>query len=56
MPYRRTGRIIYHKVGDKWKIKQRCKDVESAKKAFGLLQGLAHGSIKPSDVGKGKYA
>lgn len=48
MPYERHGKIIYHWVNGKKKIKQKCKDVESAKKAFSLLQGLAHGSINPA--------
>ena len=43
MPYRRKGRVIYHKVGGEWKVKQTCESVAAAKKAFRLLQGIAHG-------------
>jgi len=56
MPYQIRGKVIYHKKGGKWKIKQRCKSVANAKKALKLLQGLESGSIKPSQVGKGKFA
>ena len=43
MPNRRKGRIIYHKKGGRWRIKQRCKSVANAKRALRLLQGVAHG-------------
>ena len=56
MPYERKGKIFYHKKGGKWSIKQRCKSVANAKKALKLLEGLESGSIKPNEVGKGKYA
>ena len=46
MPYRREGKIIYHKISGKWKTKQVCRSMEAAKKALRLLQGLAHGTIK----------
>lgn len=45
MPLKRKGRIIYHKVGGKWKIKQRCKSIKNAKSAMRLLQGIFHGTI-----------
>jgi hypothetical protein len=45
MPLKRKGRIIYHKVGGKWTIKQRCKSISNAKKAMRLLQGISHGTI-----------
>ena len=56
MPYKIKGSVIYHKKAGKWKIKQRCSSVANAKKALRLLQGLESGSIKPSEVGKGKFA
>ncbi len=56
MPYKIKGNVIYHKKGGKWSIKQRCKSHKNALKALGLLEGLESGSIKPSQVGKGKYA
>ncbi len=55
MPYKRIGRLIYHLKNGKWSLKQEASSVENAKKAFALLEGLAHGSIKQSEVGKGKY-
>ena len=56
MPYKIKGSVIYHKKGGKWSIKQRCKSHANAVKALGLLQGLEKGTIKRSQVGKGKYA
>ena len=50
MPYKRVGSVIYHKKGDKWKVKQRCGSASKAKGALRLLRGLEHGSIKPEDV------
>ena len=46
MPYLRKGKTIYHKVGSKWKVKQICKSIASAKSALRLLRGIAHG-MKP---------
>ena len=43
MPNRRKGKVIYHKKGGKWRIKQRCKSVANAKRALRLLRGVAHG-------------
>jgi hypothetical protein len=43
MPYKRKGKIIYHKKGGKWKVKQRAKSIKSAIRAMRLLQGLEHG-------------
>lgn len=56
MPYRLRGKTILHLKGGKWSKKQTCKSVAAAKRALGLLHGLESGSIKPSQVGKGKYA
>lgn len=56
MPYKLKGRVIYHKKAGKWSIKQRAKSVASAKRALALLQGLEHGTIKPSEVGRGRFA
>jgi len=43
MPNKRIGRVIYHKVGGRWKVKQRCTSVTNAKKALNLLSGVEHG-------------
>ena len=36
--------------------KQTCGSVSAAERALKLLRGLESGSIKPSQVGKGKFA
>ncbi len=54
MPYKIVGNKIMHKKGGKWKLKQTCKSHSNAVKALGLLQGLEHGTIKKSNVGKVK--
>jgi len=56
MPYRISGRKVLHKKGGKWKVKQTCGSPAAAKRAIRLLRGLESGSIKPSQVGKGKFA
>jgi len=56
MPYKIKGKKIYHLKGGKWSVKQTCSSHANAVKALGLLQGLESGSIKPSQVGKGKWA
>ena len=56
MPYKRIGKTIYTKATGKWRKKQTCKSVAAAKRALKLLYGLESGAIKPSQVGKGKYA
>lgn len=43
MPYKRKGNIIYHKKGNKWTVKQKCRSVKNAKKAIRLLRGIKHG-------------
>jgi len=48
MPYKRKGKVIYHKKGGKWSIKQRATSIENAKKAMRLLQGLEHGNWRPT--------
>jgi hypothetical protein len=40
MPYKRKGRIIYHKVRNRWLVKQTCKNEENAKQAIRLLNML----------------
>jgi len=55
MPYKLIKNKIYSKATGKWKLKQTCKSVASAKRALGLLEGLESGAIKMSQVGKGKY-
>jgi hypothetical protein len=56
MPYKIDGNQILHKKGGKWSVKQTCKSHKNAIKALGLLEGLESGSIKPSQVGKGKWS
>lgn len=56
MPYKRIGKTIYSKSTGKWRKKQTCGSVAKAKRALKLLQGLESGSIKKSQVGKGKWA
>lgn len=55
MPYKVIGRTVYTKKSGKWKKKQTCKSPAAAKRAIKLLRGLESGSIKRSDVGKGKF-
>ena len=55
MPYLLKGKTIYSKSSGKWKKKQTGKSVASAKRALKLLRGLESGSIKSSQVGKGKF-
>jgi len=54
MPYRRIGNMIYTKSSGHWRLKQACRDVENAKKAMRLLQGLEHGSINPNNIRRKK--
>lgn len=56
MPYQRRGKTVYTKKTGKWKKKQTCRSVSAAERALKLLRGLESGSIKPSQVGKGKFA
>jgi len=55
MPYKVSGKSVLHKK-DGWSVKQTCRSEAAAKRAMRLLEGLEHGSIKPSEVGKGKFA
>lgn len=56
MPYKIIGNSVYHLKGGKWKRKQTCGSSAAAKKAISLLRGLESGSIKKSEVGKGKFS
>jgi hypothetical protein len=40
MPYKREGRIIYHKKNGKWTIKQKCGSVANDQAALRILEGL----------------
>jgi len=42
-PYKRIGKVIYHKKGGKWRKKQEAESVENAKKAMRLLHGIERG-------------
>lgn len=42
MPYKRIGKTVYHKKGDRWTVKQVCDSVENAEKAIRLLQAVEH--------------
>lgn len=46
MPYRVSGSTVYHKKGNKWSVKQKCKSPAAAKAAVRLLYGIEHG-LKP---------
>jgi hypothetical protein len=37
MPYKRQGKVIYHKIKGKWSIKQRASSVDNAKAAMRIL-------------------
>jgi len=56
MPYKRIGKTVYTKRTGKWRKKQTCRSVGAAERALKLLRGLESGSIKSSQVGKGKFA
>lgn len=56
MPYKIVGSKVMHQKGGKWTVKQTCGSPAKAKAAVRLLEGLEHGSIKPGQVGKGKFA
>ena len=43
MPNRRKGKIVYHKIRGRWRIKAKCKSVAAAKRMMRLLRGVAHG-------------
>jgi hypothetical protein len=40
MPYKRKGKIIWHKKNGKWSIKQRCTSIDNAKAALRLLESM----------------
>ena len=44
MPYKIKGSVVYHKVGGKWSIKQRCGSPAKAKAAVRLLHMKGYGS------------
>jgi len=46
MPYKRVGKTIMSKSTGRWRKKQSCKSIASAKRALKLLRGLEHGTIK----------
>lgn len=56
MPYKRINKTIYTKSSGRWAKKQTCGSVAAANRALKLLRGLESGSIKRSEVGKGKFA
>lgn len=56
MPYKIIGKTIYTKRSGKWRKKQTARTVANAKRALKLLRGLEAGTIKPAQVGKGKFA
>jgi hypothetical protein len=43
MPYKRIGRIVYHKKHGKWSIKQRAKSIKNAKTIMKILRGIEGG-------------
>lgn len=42
------GDTVYHKVGDEWKPKQKCKSHKNALRAMRLLYGIEGGEFKPT--------
>ena len=54
MPYKIIGKTVYSKASGKWKKKQTTKSVSNAKAAVRLLHGLEDGSIKKSELRRGK--
>lgn len=53
MPYKTKGKVVYHKKGGKWKVKQRCKTAANARAARRLLEGVKRG-WKPTGKKKRK--
>jgi hypothetical protein len=43
MPYKVKGKIVWHKVGGKWKIKQKATSHLKALATVRLLHGIKHG-------------
>ena len=43
MPYKRIGKIVYHKIGRGWTIKQKCHSIPKAMRAIRLLYGIENG-------------
>jgi len=37
MPYKAVGNRVWHKVGGRWRVKQRCRNAAAAKRAVRLL-------------------
>ena len=48
MPYKRVGKVIYTKSSGRWRVKQRAKSVENAKKTIRLLRGIEDGDWEPT--------
>ena len=40
MPYKRVGKIVYHKKAGRWSIKQKCTSTDNAKAVLRLLNNL----------------
>jgi hypothetical protein len=55
MPYKRIGKKIYVKRGNKWVLKQRATSIPKAKSTMNLLYGLESGEWIPTGKRK-KYA
>ena len=43
MPYRRVGKTVFVKRGDKWEKKSTAKTIAKAKKMMNLLRAVKHG-------------
>lgn len=41
MPYKRKGKIIYHKKNGRWVIKQKAKSIKNAKVIIRILTQIA---------------
>lgn len=43
MPYKISGKDVFHKVGTSWKLKEHTRSHKNAIKAVRFLYGLEHG-------------
>jgi len=51
MPYKREGRTVFVKRGERWVKKAEAKSVDNAKSMLRLLRGIKHG-LKPRESNK----
>ena len=51
MPYKREGKTVFVKRGERWVKKAEAKSVDNAKRMLRLLRGIKHG-LKPRESNK----